>query len=196
MNESRGMKLAASIKGEDDDPVVGVVGPLASGNEVRRGTERGEQSRDGAVTPGDERMVAVWLRAKQRDECGGVLGADRAVEREASGVAERLEREARANAVGGVGTGVECVDAEIEAAVVEGLEVVNVGCGASFSSGRELTANGRLLRVAHDEHSVAGEVIVWGGCGGVEREGESRSEKCRVERQSSVEVHSIIVAES
>jgi len=74
------------------------------------------------VTPGDERVVAVRCGAKKGDERNGILGADGAVERKACGLAERFERETRADAVGGVGAGVERVDAEIEAAFAEGLK--------------------------------------------------------------------------
>jgi len=190
------VKVSGRVEAEDDHPIVGIVGPLATGDEVGRGAEGCEQRRDGTVTPRDEGMVAVRLGAKQRDECIGILGADGAVERKAGGAAERLEREARADAVGGVGAGVERVDAQVEAAVVEGLEVVDVGAGAGFACGCELAAEWRLLCVAHDEDGVAREAIVRDGRCGVERKRERGSEDGCLKRHAVVELHSIIVSES
>ena len=156
--------MTGGVEGEDDDPVVDVVGPLATGDEIGRHAERGEQPGDRAVTPGDERMIAVRLRSQWRDECGWFFGADGAVQRKAGGAAERLEREARTNAVRGVRAGVERVDADVETALMEGLEVVDVGVGAGFTGACELAAEQRLLRMAHDENGVAGEMVGGGGC--------------------------------
>jgi hypothetical protein len=108
-------------------------------------------------------MVAVRRVAKERDERVGILGADGAVERKARSVAEGLERKARADAVGGVGAGIERVDAEIQAAVVEGFEVMDVGVGAGLAGGREFAAERGLFGVTDDENGVAGEVILRGG---------------------------------
>lgn len=134
------MKLTRAIESEDDDPVVGVIRPLTVRKQRRRGAERGEQRGDGAMSPGNERMISVLSCAKKGNECGGIFCADGAVERETGGVAERLEREARANAVRGVGAGEERVDTQVEAAVMERLEVVDIGVGACLAGGRQITA--------------------------------------------------------
>ena len=137
------------------------------------------------MTPGDERVVAVRCGAKKGDERSGILGADSAVERKTGGVAQGLERESGANAVGGVGAGVERVDAEIEAAVVERFKVVDVSLRASLTGAREFATEQGLFSVTHDEHGVAGELIVRDRCGGVKREGECSGEERRAKRRSS-----------
>ena len=100
-------------------------------------------------------------------------------------MAEWLECEARAHAVGGVSASVERIDAEFETAVVEWLEVVDVSLRASLTGAREFATEQGLFSVTHDEHGVAGELIVRDRCGGVKREGECSGEERRAKRRSS-----------
>ena len=51
-----------------------------------------------------------------------------------------LERVAWANAVRGVGSCKESVDTQVETAVMERLEVVDIGVGACLAGGRQITA--------------------------------------------------------
>lgn len=122
--------MPGSIEREDDDPVVGVVRPFAVWKQRRGSAKCREQCGDRAVTPGHERMIAMPLCPKKRDERVRILCADGTVERQTSGATERFKRKTRSNAVGGVGTCVECVDSELEASIMKRLEVVNVGLRA------------------------------------------------------------------
>jgi len=150
------------------------------------------------VSPGDERMIAVPLCAKKRDECSGILCADGAVERKTGGVAKRFEREARTDAIGGIGTSIERIDAQIKPAVMKGFEILDVGTSAGLARRREFATERWLLGMTHDEHGVLGEIIVGGGRGGVKR----RTERCSSHQRGSNEslsiwkVHPTIVTEN
>jgi len=67
---------------------------------------------------------------------------------------------------------------------------------AGLAGGCEIAAEERLLGMTHDEHGVAGKVIVCDWCGGVKRGAESDGEERGAEGASNVLVHSNIVAES
>jgi len=62
---------------------------------------------------------------------------------------------------------------------------MNVSLRASLTGAREFAAEERFFSVTHDEHGVAGELIVCDGCGGSERGAECCSEKRRGKRKSS-----------